>query len=413
MNIEIDVPEESFDDFALPEDTGEIASPEPLSFSPWHKPRKQFVRKHQWVRHAKSTIGRLKDAGHLDANSPVRYLTLPGPDLLDVKLMADVCAEQNLSLHYTGFCYVRETEAVRLRRNTQQFELDRGTQVLPGSGVHISRLEEITRVNSQAKTLMERGGPYSIVNIDACEPIANANGNQTGRLVDAIRTIVDYQLNVNRQPWLLYLTTPVQTDSVSGEAQRALYDQVRQNVAVDVEFADELAGRYSDGEDIEQYLVRVSQENGHEFVRSITLGVSKWLVHLAEQANFNVKKLPAICYSMFRREPYVPNMISTCYLFLPRQIPILDNTGLTPNAQSQTGQAAISDHIRALRRSIEIENIDERLADDQELRRTLVAETKALLGSVGYDVDHPENGYDNWLSGDPMELAGQVAAPTV
>lgn len=406
MNIEMDVPEESFDDFALPEETGEIASPEPLSFAPWHKPRKQFVRKHQWVHHANGTIKTLKEAGHLDANSPVRYLTLPGPDLLDVKLMADVCADQNVSLHYTGFCYVRETEAARLRRNTQQFEIDRGTQILPGSGVHISRLEEITRANSEAKTLMERGGPYTIVNIDACEPIANEDGNQTGRLVDAIRTIVDYQLNASRQPWLLYLTTPVQTDSVSADAITALYDQVRQNVAADTVFADELAGRYSGGEDIEQYLVRASQENGHEFVRTITLGVSKWLVHLAEQANFNVKKLPAVCYSMFRKEPYLPNMISTCFLFLPRQFPILDNTGLTPNAQPQTGQTAISDHIRALRKSVEIENIDETLADDQELRKKLAAETKTLLGSVGYDVDHPENGYDIWLSGEPMELAG-------
>ncbi|MDO6732922.1 hypothetical protein Q4577_23200 [Marinovum sp. 2_MG-2023] len=403
MNIGIDVPEESFDDFALPEDTGEIASPEPLSFAPWHKPRKQFVRQRQWVHHARMTIKNLKNEGHLDANSPVRYLTLPGPDLLDVKLMADVCADQKVGLHYTGFCYVRETEAVRLRRNTQQFELDRGAQILPGSGVHISRLEEITKAKSEAKTLMERGGPYSIVNIDACEPIANVDGNQTGRLVDAIRTILDYQLNANRQPWLLYLTTPVQIDSVSEDAQRSLYDQVRQNVAADTEFADELAGRYADGEDIDQYLVRVSQENGHEFVRTITLGVSKWLVHLAEQANFNVKKLPAVCYSMFRREPYLPNMISTCYLFSPRQIPIVDNTGLTPNAQPQTGQPPISDHIRALRKSIEIENIDETISNDLVLRKSLVDETKALLSAVGYDVDHPVRGYDIWLSGEPME----------
>tara|TARA_R110002033_G_scaffold14896_3_gene43023 strand:- start:18977 stop:19654 length:678 start_codon:yes stop_codon:yes gene_type:complete len=220
---------------------------------------------------------------------------------------------------------------------------------------------------------------------------------------------VDFQLNVNRQPWLLYLTTPVQTDSVSIDAQRSLYDQVRQNVAADTEFADELAGRYAEGEDIERYLTRVSQENGHEFVRTITLGVSKWLVHLAEQANFNVKKLPAVCYSMFKREPYLPNMISTCFLFLPKYIQIRDNTGLTLNTQPQTGQAAISDHIRALRKSVEIQNIDETLADDLVLRAELAAETKALLGSVGYDVDHPEHGYDIWLSGEPMELANAAS----
>lgn len=413
MNNEMNELDESFDDFALPEDTGEIASPEPLSFAPWHKPRKQFVRKHQWVHHANETIINLKKAGHLDANSSVRYLTLPGPDLLDVKLIADVCEGQDLKLHYTGFCNAHETEAVRLRRNTQQFGLDRGARILPGSGVHVSRLEEITKANSEAKTLMERGGPYSIVNIDACEPIANEDGNQTGRLVDAIRAIVNFQLNANRQPWLLYLTTPVQKDSVSAESQKALYDQVRQNVAADKEFAGELEKRFPIKEGvavgIEQYLAQASENDGHEFVRTITLGISKWLVHLAEQASFNVKKLPAVCYSMFRKEPYLPNMISTCYLFLPKPIPIVDNTGLTRNVQPQQGQAAISDHIRALNRSIEIENIDTKLANDLELKEAMIVETKALLGAVGYDIDHPDNGYDVWLTSQPMEQAKQTA----
>ena len=72
-------------------------------------------------------------------------------------------------------------------------------------------------------------------------------------------------------------------------------------------------------------------------------------------------------------------------------------------------RAAISDHIRALRKSVEIQNIDETLADDLVLRAELAAETKALLGSVGYDVDHPEHGYDIWLSGEPMELANAAS----
>jgi hypothetical protein len=402
--------EESFDDFALAEDVGEISSPEPLVFAPWHKPRKQYIRKQQWIHHANETIGRLIRAGHLGVDAPLRYLTLPGPDLLDVKLMADLCAVHEIDLHYTGFCYVPETEAVRLRRNMQQFLLDRGERILPSSGVNISKLEDITDSRSDARTTMERGGPYTIINIDACSPIANDDSNQTGRLVDAIRTIVNFQLNQNRQPWLLYLTTPVQTDSVSDEALVALYDQVRQNNFSDAEFSAELAQQFCEGEGIEQYLDRVKREDGHEFVRTITLSISKWLIHLAEQANFKVKKLPAMCYSMLRREPFVPNMISTCFLFLPQKILILDQTGLTPNfVQPTVGTPPISDHIRALRRSVEIENLDDKFSDDLELKLEMIAETKALLGGVGYDVDHPEKGYDAWLAGEPMETEGQAA----
>jgi len=408
--MSISEPEESFDDYALPEETGEVSAPAPLSFAPWHRPRKQYVRKHQWVHHANTTIAQLIGAGHLSQNSPLKYLTLPGPDLLDVKLMADVCANNDLSLHYTGFCYVDETDAVRLRRNVQRFEIDRESieterrkLIFPGSDVHVSKLEDITRPRSEARTLMERGGPYNIVNIDACAPIASDGNNQTGRLVDAIRTIVDYQFNTNRQPWLLYLTTPIQVDSVSQDALTALHEQVAQNVRTDTAFASELAERYIGDEEVQQYLERTAQENGHEFVRTITLGISKWLVHLAEQASFNVIKLPAACYSMFRREPFSPNMISTCYLFKPAPLDLFDASGLTQDTPRPAGTPRISDHIRALRQSVAIENLDEKFANDAELRAEMIGETKELLAAVGYDVNHPINGYDAWLSREPLE----------
>lgn len=408
MTIKFDNPDESFDEFALAENVDDISVPEPLRFAPWHKPRKQYVRKHQWIHHANSIISKLKEDGWLEESVPLKYLTLPGPDLLDVKLMADVCSDHDIDLHYTGFCYVQETEAVRLRRNSQQFGLDRGDQIREGSGVHISRLEEISTNNSEARTLMERGGPYSIINIDACEPIASDDKNQTGRLVDAIKTIVQYQMDVNRQPWMLYLTTPVQTDSVSAEALLALHDQVHRNVRSDADFAAELMQQFSDGEEVEQYLERVSKADGLEFVQTITLGISKWLVHLAEQANFKVKKLPAVCYSMFRREPFLPNMISTCYLFLPCPIQLFDQTGLTQNVTLEQGTPPISDHIRALRKSIGIENLDDKLVNDAELKQQMINETKSLLSAVGYDVDNDRSGYDSWLSNEPIEIGSNA-----
>lgn len=403
MNIEFENPDETFDDFALPEEVEEISSPEPLRFYPWHKPRKQFVRRHQWVHHASSLIEKLKKSSSLNGDTPLKYLSLPGPDLFDVKLMADLCKDHTLNLHYTGFCYVKETEAVRLRRNTQQFEIDRGEQIRPGSGVHVSRLEDITRPGSDASILMKRSGPYDIVNIDACEPIANGDNNQTGRLVDAIRSIVEFQVVSRRQPWVLYLTTPIQVNSVSAGAINALKGEVQKNVENDSEFEKEFFEWVREGETVEEYFSRVSQNDGHEFVRSITLGISKWFVHLAEQANYSVKKMPAYCYSMFRREPFLPNMISTCYLFMPNQISILDQTGLTKNSTSEKTTLPISDHIRALRKSVGIENLDDKMAADPELKQEMVEETKSLLVGAGYDVEDEVNGYEAWLANDPIE----------
>ncbi|KIN65540.1 hypothetical protein Z945_584 [Sulfitobacter noctilucae] len=403
MSTEFDSPDDSFDEFALPAPVDEVATPEPLAFAPWHKPRKQYVRRYQWAHHADKLIQQLRDTGALIDGAPVRYLTLPGPDLFDVKLIADVCAEHGQTLHYTGFCYVRETEAVRLRRHTRQFEVDRAGLVHAGSSVHVSRLEDITLANSEARTLMRRSGPYDIVNIDACEPIANSHTDQTGRLVDAIRSIVEFQLGAQRRPWVLYLTTPVQIDSISPQSLDALYQQVLQNVQGDPDFAAEFGGKFVPGEPVEDFWARVSQDNGIEFIRAVTLGISKWLVHLAEQANFSVKKLPSYCYSMFRKEPFVPNMISTCYIFIPKPIEIFDQTGLTLNQTVPQGTAPLSDHIRALRRSFGIENLDTKMDSDLAVKQAMIDESKTLLTAAGYPVEDANHGYDLWLSTDPME----------
>ncbi|WP_288960728.1 hypothetical protein, partial [uncultured Sulfitobacter sp.] len=118
--------------------------------------------------------------------------------------------------------------------------------------------------------------------------------------------------------------------------------------------------------------------------------------------------LPAACYSMFRREPFSPNMISTCYLFDPQRTDFFDTTGLTQDSPRNISTPRISDHIRALRQSIAIENLDEKFATDDLLRTEMINETKALLAAVGYDVDHPVNGYDAWLAREPQEQPNQA-----
>ena len=53
----------------------------PKEFMPWHKPRKQFVRRKQWS----ALLRRLyKNRGPGD---PLRYLGLPGTDLIDLRYL--------------------------------------------------------------------------------------------------------------------------------------------------------------------------------------------------------------------------------------------------------------------------------------------------------------------------------------
>ena len=395
--------------FSLPEEVEELVTPKKLEFAPWHKPRKQYVRKFQWVHHARGIIDQLRQGGHLNHGAPLKYLTLPGPDLLDVRLLADVCSDEDIPLQYTGFCHASESDAERLRRNIHQFSIEHDERIVKGSEVHPARIEDVVIRRSEAETLMHRNGPYDIINLDACSPIANDNHDRTDRLIDAVRKIVQFQLNKSRQPWMLYLTTPLQTDSVSEQSLEALHNQIIENAQNDVDFATELAENFNDGEGIDDYLSRTAQLNGAEFVISATLGLSKWFVHLADQANYSVKKMDGFCYSLFAEEPFEPNMISVCYLFLPNEIPILDGTGLTLNGDGVGGAAPISDHLRALRRSLGLINLDDLLSSEAETKALMIDETKELLRNAGYNVDDLNDGYEAWLASQPLELA-QAAA---
>ena len=86
----------------------EAAVPIPLdTLRPWHRPRKQFIREHQWMQISKEFIQREKDGPGLvippEGLPEVRYLTLPGIDYLDVRLLATLCNELGCCLTSTGF----------------------------------------------------------------------------------------------------------------------------------------------------------------------------------------------------------------------------------------------------------------------------------------------------------------------
>ena len=383
-----------------PPELPDLATPEPLSFAPWHKPRKQYVRREQWMRHIQGVIDKLRQNGDLNGERPFRYLTLPGPDLLDVKLVADLCDYNEERLQYLGFCHVSEAESRRLRRNVNEFSISRSKGIAPGSKVVLAPLQDVQRQNSEAFVSMTKSGTFDAVNIDACDPIAKDDKNATGRLIDSIRHVTENQIANRRSPWELLLTTPGQIDTIADESLGVLLSQIEQNSQSDEEFAQEIGDQFADGEDLATFMRRWSGQNGSELLSLVTLGVAKWFIHLSEQVNFRVKMMKSYNYSIFQEEPYEPNMLSLCFFFEPSPLQIVDDTGLTVNPDpNPVGTHTISDHIRALRNSISIENVDELLIGDEDLRVAMTKDTKAMLQNAGYLVDDPVNGYDAWLSG--------------
>lgn len=377
----------------------DLITPARLDFAPWHRPRKQFVRKKQWVSHIRDIINR---NNILREGRPFSYLTLPGPDLLDVRLVADICESERVKLHYLGFCKANEEESERLRRNVSEFETSRTECVARRSKVVIAPIQDIQRHNSEAHVALSHGGTYDAINIDACNPIALRDRNVTGRLIDTIRHLTSYQINNCRDSWVLFLTSPIQIDSISSESLSAISSQIEQNTTNSSEFANEMSNQFNQGESFREYVDRISSNNSKEFLSLVSLGLTKWLMHLGEQGHYRVKIMKPFCYSTFGRPPLTPNMVSLCFLFKPMPMPITDGTGLTRNPnQNIRENISIRDHIKALESTNEIENIDEILSDDENLLTQMIGETKDLLRQAGYKVDHPAEGYDAWLARNP------------
>jgi len=390
--------DDDFNSSVLPPEPKPMAAPEPLEFKPWHKPRKQYVRTEQWLKHVKGVVEKLGPQNFSDGE-PLRYMTLPGPDLLDIRLIAEFCSSRSIKLRYTGFCYSDENEERRLRQNVNEFSITHKDSVLESSRVVKSRLQEVGIKNSEASVAMLRGGPFDVVNIDACEPLASDDEDVSGRLVDAIRAITEYQLKHRRKSWILLLTTPIQIDSISERSLSALNGQVTENADKDADFSQELSQQFQQGENLAQFLTRMSSTNGDGLLSIFSLGLAKWLIHLAEQAHFKVIKLDGFCYSMFKKPPYDPNMVSLCFLFQPQELQIQDNTGLTSNTGSPAVTTPpVSTHIRALRKAFAIENLDKKLSKDLTLHDNMANQSKSLLREVGYPVDDAVNGYDAWLT---------------
>ena len=81
----------------------------PKTFKPWHKPRKQYVRRKQLL----ALLRRLYQQRQPD--EPLRYLGLPGTDLIDLRYLHEkLCRAQGRTLRFLGFSTEAQPGSPRL-----------------------------------------------------------------------------------------------------------------------------------------------------------------------------------------------------------------------------------------------------------------------------------------------------------
>ncbi len=351
--------------------------PAPKTFKPWHKPRKQYVRREQLL----AQLRRLYQ--HRRPDEPLRYLGLPGTDLIDLRYIHEkLCSDEGRTLRFLGF----STEAqpgspAHVELSLSLDEVRRLSNVDPQSDViH----DDFRRIGDDASIAWSRArslGPFDVVNIDLCDGLASDPPHSDGAIYGAFAQLVALQAH-NTEPWLLLVSTRIGQGMFDADAEQRLLALFRKNV-MNCEGFVEACQRHLD---LDAASVDPTACSEIELLNLMIVAVGKWLSALVQAQR--PSRVDLASTHAYRIEPTAncEDLVSLALRFEP--ITAASPDALSPAAPPPRDECAIARHI--LKRSAKRRDVDGILRGDSRLHEELVRETKQLLTAARYDVtDYP------------------------
>jgi hypothetical protein len=369
------------------------------TFKPWHRPRKQWIRRYQW-HDASAAI--LRET-HFPADARIfRYLSMPGEDLLDIRMLREACEEQGVELRFTGLNSVKPGTPDDIRLNIAESEVRGLARIHPGSQILRERFEAIADPNSLAYGAIRNSGPFNAINIDLCDHIAlRPQGGGRHTIIDSLAEIIRGQLTYASHPWLLFVTTRVAPDRVEARNLSAFIQAISDNIDRSPDFERGTANLLrEEGDALRAALAEPMALTPDRFVSLFCLGFGKWLLAYICQAT------PARRLSMLRSCVYAvqgghPDMLSLAFRCDPVSMPPIDSYQLVrPQAPAHTNEE-VQLAIALVEETRQIFNLDEMLENEPQLLEAVTVESEQLLRSAHYVVDavDGEGGYRAWLEG--------------
>lgn len=371
-------------DDVLPAQVDELAVPVELNqLFPWHRPRKQLVRENQWLRYSRRLIERDKRSS-VSPDREVRYLTLPGIDYLDVRQLADVCRELGYSLTSTGFQSAGEGNRYVARAQLREQSLIDAGHITGRSHTYPRRFEDIVHTNGNAYRDLRSRAPFHIVNIDPCGSIASPTAHHANRLIDALYRIVELQLELMTARWLFFITADVRPDSLAPQTLEQLCEPIYENADTNEEFLNRATPILNPGEpDIRIAASMAAERPGAAFLRLFSLGLAKWLLHLARNKHWEVRTHHPYCYSTMPANDETPSMVCLAFEFLPPPRGLQDKFAVVraePAPDIEPGDTSV----RAADKIAGMVNADHQIRSDRMLRTRLAHELRLWLEEAGY-----------------------------
>lgn len=364
-------------------------------FQPWHHPVKQIVRDEQWAK----LVARLFDEEGVPPDGVLRYLTLPGNDLLDVRVVAEACVGR-ATVRYLGFNNWDGANDVAPWTESQA-TLQQESLADPQSLIVPDRIEDIAAMGSNAATHLAQHLPFDVINLDACSHLAFVRPGRTTSLFDALGRIVEHQLRAQRT-WLLFVSTRASTANV-GDGPKAQFDAaLAENLAAADEFGQVLRSTVELGDgDIAARLHAAWGVDGPPFLRLFAICLGKHILRFIHaQPSFQAKVELASIYC-YRVKQGLPDMLAMAFRIRPGPLRIA-----VPGVQLAPVPAEPRFAIGIARRAARMYDLDDELVKDAALLQQAVQGTERLLQACNYDLD----AYRQWLENHPerpIKIAAQ------
>ena len=293
------------------------------SFRPWHHPVKQIVRVRQW---AALTKRLLETRPHGNPRF-LRYFTLPGPDLLDVRVLADVCDPLGIRIEYFGFdagtsnpaddADLAEDQSADANWVTAESSLLQAGRITPDAVIYTDRLEDIAVPDSHAAMQLRQRPAFDVVNIDACDHLAYAPKGRTRNTFDALNALLQHQMGA-KSPWLLFITTRA-VPSLLGQPGIQFQAAITQNLCVPQgTFGASLAACLDvDESKLAAELNSIWGKQDARFLKLYSVGLGKFLLqffHAQPNLPANVELASIYAYRVHCEEP---DMLALAFRITP------------------------------------------------------------------------------------------------
>lgn len=364
-------------------------------FAPWHHPVKQIVRDYQWGDAAKRL---LKKNRAEDQRGTLRYFTLPGVDLLDVRQLAKSTQHYGSRIEYFGFnsgwkldADINDTGSSSGAYLSAESALRQAGTITDTSVVWPDRLEDIARSRSTAANRLQQQAAFDIVNIDACDHLGYASEGREHTLFDAMETLLAHQLRAGKT-WLLFITTRVDPQLLGAPAEK-LRDAIAKNLELHPnDFGDALANCVGvDRATLESELENVWASHDDRLLKLFVLALGKHLLQFYyAQPNFT-NRVELISAFAYRVHGDAPDMLSMAFRVTPEGMRILP-AAAAPVVKLE--QVELAEAQAIAEKAQEMWDLDgETGIQNSDVAKDALDGTEILLNEANYDIDE----WKEWL----------------